>query len=179
MTVATAGREFKARNVVIATPARNTRLFYPELDQPADHGLLEIPMVTFHVQGLRRPEYKAGKIVYLGRGEAITDLLPMGRGFDVLYARTMDPDLSPYYEHHEVVGRVGWKTAVQIATSGWRPLAPRPGLFTIGDYNICGLEDSYITCLLRREPDHRPLNSDQTSPYMSRPGLTGSPVRCV
>ena len=59
----------------------------------------------------------------------------------------MDPDLSAYYEHHEIVGRVGWKTAVQLATSGWRPLAPRPGLFTIGDYNICGLEDSYITGL--------------------------------
>ena len=147
MTVATAGREFKARNVVIATPAHNTRRFCPEIDHPADHGLLEIPMVTLHVQGLRRSEYKPGKIVYLGHGAAVTSLLPLGPGFDVLHARTMDPDLSAYYEQHEIVGRVGWKTAVQLATSGWRPLAPRPGLFTIGDYNICGLEDSYITGL--------------------------------
>jgi len=146
-TVATAGREFKTRNVVIATPAHNTRLFCPEIDHSVDHRLLEIPMVTLHVQGLRRSEYKPGKIVYLGHGAAITSLLPLGPGFDVLHARTMDPDLSPYYEHHEIKGRVGWKTAVQLATSGWRPLAPRPGLFTIGDYNICGLEDSYITGL--------------------------------
>lgn len=147
MTVATADREFKARNVVIATPAHNTRIFCPEIDDAADHGLLEIPMVTLHVQGLRRPEYKPGKIVYLGHGEAVTVLLPFGPGLDVLYARTLAPDLSPYYEQHEIVGRVGWKTAVQLATSGWRPLAPRPGLFTIGDYNICGLEDSYLTGL--------------------------------
>ena len=147
MTVATAGREFQARNVVIATPDRNARAFFPERERPADSGLLDIPMVTLHVQGLRRPEYRPGKIVYLGHGEPITALLPMGPGFDVLHARTTDPDLAPYYEHHEVVGQVGWKTAVQLATSGWRPLAPRPGLFTIGDHNICGLEDSFITGL--------------------------------
>ena len=146
-TVATVAREFKTRNVVIATPAQNTGKFCPEPDQSLDHGLLEIPMVTLHVQGLRRPEFKPGKIVYLGPGAGITALLPLAPGFDILHARTVDPDLSPYYETHEIRGCVRWKTAVQLAISGWRPLSPRPGWFTIGDYNICGLEDSYITGL--------------------------------
>jgi hypothetical protein len=146
-TITTASREFKARNVVIATPMRNTREFYPAIDGADDPGLLEIPMVSLHICGLRRPEYKPGKIVYLGRGEPVTSMLPLGPGFDLLYSRTKTPDLSAYYEQHEVVGRVDWKTAVQLATSRWRPLAPSPGLFTIGDHNICGLEDSYITGL--------------------------------
>jgi glycine/D-amino acid oxidase-like deaminating enzyme len=145
--IATTTREFKARNVVIATPARNTREFYPAIDGADDPGFLEIPIVCLHIHGLRRTEYKPGKIVYLGRGEPITSLVPLGPGFDVLYSRAKAPDLSPYYENHEVVGRVEWKTAVQLATSRWRPLAPRPGFFTIGDHNICGLEDSYITGL--------------------------------
>jgi Flavin containing amine oxidoreductase len=147
MNVVTAGREFRARNVVITTPARNTREFSKALDLPIDPGFLEVPMISLHIKGLRRPEYRPGKIVYLGHGEPITSLLPLGPGFDVLYSRTIAPDLVPYYEHHEIAGRVDWKTAVQLATSSWRPLAPRPGLFTIGDYNICGLEDSYITGL--------------------------------
>ncbi len=146
-TVATADREYQARNVVIATPARNTRAFYPDLDSPDDHRLLDISMAALHVQGVRRPEYKPGKIVYLCQDEAITALLPMEPGLDLLHSRVIDPDLSPYYERHQMVGRVGWKTAVQLATANWRPLAPRPGLFTIGDYNICGLEDSYVTGL--------------------------------
>ena len=78
MTVATAGREFKARNVVIATPAHNTRMFCPEIDHPADHGLLEIPMVTLHVQGLRRSEYKPGKIVYPRPRSGCHELAPAG-----------------------------------------------------------------------------------------------------
>ncbi len=61
--------------------------------------------------------------------------------------RTPEPDLAPYYEHHELAAQVCWKTAIQLSGADWRRLAPRPGLFTIGDYNICGLEDSYLTGL--------------------------------
>ena len=37
--------------------------------------------------------------------------------------------------------------AIQLSQREWRPLQPRRNLFTIGDYNVCGLEDSYLTGL--------------------------------
>lgn len=42
---------------------------------------------------------------------------------------------------------VYWKTAVQLSGNRWRPLQPRPHLFTIGDHNVVGLEDTYLTGL--------------------------------
>jgi hypothetical protein len=145
--VTTAELDLRARNIVVATPAHNLREFFPEIDRSGEDGLMEIPMVTLHVRGRRRPEYRLGKIVYLGPGEVATVLLAISPGLDVLFTRAPDPDLSPYYEQCEIIARVRWKTAVQLSRAAWRPLAPRPGLFTIGDYNLCGLEDSYLTGL--------------------------------
>ncbi len=178
MTVVTASREYKARNVVIATPAQNSREFYPELDQPADHGLLDVPMATLHVQGLRRSEYKPGKIVYLGQGEAITALLPMGPGFDLLHARMMDPDLS-------------FTTSVIRSSAGLagRPpssLRPRTGAPWPRD-RACSL--SAITTSAAWKTATSPAFSPRTGssgcdpgytrPYRSRPAFTRSPVRYV
>jgi glycine/D-amino acid oxidase-like deaminating enzyme len=146
-TVATGDRDFQARNVVVATPTHNLREFCPELDRAGDDGLREVSMATLHVRGRRRHAYRPGKVVFLGDQAAATILLPIGGGLDVLYARTANPDLSPYYEEYTITDRVWWKTAVQITGARWRRLSPRPGLFTIGDYNICGLEDSYLTGL--------------------------------
>jgi glycine/D-amino acid oxidase-like deaminating enzyme len=144
-TVSTTAYDLRAKTVVIATPAHNSRVFCPDLDPREEARPREIPIVTLHVRGRRRSSYAPGKIVYLQTTEVATVLLPIGPGLDMIFSRTPDPDLSPYYEAYEIIAQVHWKTAVQLSLGRWRPLAPRPTLYTIGDYNICGLEDSYLT----------------------------------
>ncbi|MBV8677119.1 MAG: FAD-dependent oxidoreductase [Planctomycetaceae bacterium] len=147
--VTTTLRDLRARNVVVATPAHNLRDFGTGLDPSwiGTDGVREIPIVTLHVRGRRRDEYRPEKLVFLRPDEAATVLIPLEPGLDMLFAPTPEPDLAPYFEHHEVAARVRWKTAIQLSGACWRRLAPRPGLYTIGDYNICGLEDSYLTGL--------------------------------
>jgi hypothetical protein len=146
-TVATTSHDLRAKNVVVAIPGHNARELYPDLDAGEERRPSEIPIVTLHVRGRRRSSHAPGKIVYLPATGVVTVLLPIGPGLDVLFARTPDPNLSPFYETYEIIAQVSWKTAVQLSLGGWRPLAPRPTLYTIGDYNICGLEDSYLTGL--------------------------------
>jgi glycine/D-amino acid oxidase-like deaminating enzyme len=143
--VSTDSRDLEARHLVVATPAHNTRLFFPDLDVPEEHDLLEIPMHALHVQGPRHPRYRPGKLVYLAPEDSATALLPIRPDLDLVFAPTAEPDLSRYYDEYTIAARVHWKTAVQLARRAWRRLEPRPDLFTIGDYNICGLEDSYLT----------------------------------
>lgn len=166
--------EWLARNVVLAVPSHNLRRIYPELDEAGAQGAQEIPICTLHVAGRRRPAYRPGKIVFFRPGEPTTVLLPLA-DCDLLFTRRPDPDLSPYYEEHAVVGRVRWKTAIFLSGMMWRGLAPRPNLYTIGDYNVCGPEDSFLTGMFAANQILR--GTPQSRPYWSRPGLTGSPVR--
>lgn len=144
--VGTEQGEYQARNVVIATPTRNTATYCPEFGPDADDTMRNVAYCTLHVVGQRRAPYRPGKMLFLRPEEPATVLFAWpGTNVDVLYARALSPDLRKYYEHYRIVGRVAWKTAVLLSGSRWRPLEPRPGLFTIGDHNLCGLEDSFLT----------------------------------
>lgn len=137
-----------ARNLIVATPPHNTRSFFPEIDSARQDGVLEIPICTLHVRGERSAFFKPGKTVFLRPGQHdVTVLWPQQSGIEILFAHSEQPDLSSYYDSIQSVERVWWKTAIVLSGARWRSLAPRPNLFTIGDYNICGLEDSYLTGL--------------------------------
>jgi hypothetical protein len=151
----------RPRFVVAATPPHNLRTYCPEL--AAGPAAREVPVRTLHVRGRRRPEYLPGKMVFLPPGDSPTVLFPhRGAGLDVLFCKSDNPDLERYYLDPGVVGRAAWRTAVVLAGAAWRPLEPRPGVFTVGDYNVCGLEDSYLTGLfaanrILAELSHQPV----------------------
>jgi glycine/D-amino acid oxidase-like deaminating enzyme len=145
--IQTEGRDLQARRVVVTTPGHNLRAFCPELDRADRDGVRELPCRSIHVVGARREEYLPGKIVFLRPEHSSTVIQPLSLGRELLLSGGGKPDLETYYHDARIVADVTWKTAVQISGSTWRPLAPRPDLFTIGDYNIIGLEDSYLTGL--------------------------------
>lgn len=147
-TVATRTKIFRARHVVVATPARNTHLFCPGLDCAGAARAREISVCALYVAGRRKRTYPSGRIVFPRAGGAATVLMPAERdGTDLLFSPDAEPDLSEYYESYRVEGQVRWKTAIVLSGAEWRPLSPRKNLFTIGDHNICGLEDSFLTGL--------------------------------
>jgi len=131
-----------ATNLVLAVPGRNGEELLPGHSAAAN-----VPFCTLHIRGRRRREVAPGKTVFLRENHPITILWPQPNGLEIAFAPTVDPDLSPYFERYEIVRAVRWKTAVQLSGAIWRPLQPRPNLFTIGDHNICGLEDSYLSGL--------------------------------
>jgi glycine/D-amino acid oxidase-like deaminating enzyme len=140
--VRTADARYGADNLVLALPGRNSRDLLPVQNTARD-----IPYCTIHIRGRRRREAAPGKTIFLSSDQPVRILWPQHNGVDIAFTDRVDPDLTPFYEHHEITDAVRWKTAVQLSDGRWRPLQPRPNLFTIGDHNICGLEDSYLTGL--------------------------------
>lgn len=131
-----------ARNLVVAIPLRNSKGL---VDVPGS--ARDVPYCTIHIRGRRRRLYRPGKTVFLRSEHPIRCLWPQASGADIAFGPTTDPDLSEYYTHHEITGSVAWKTACQVSGSEWRPLRVRENLFAIGDHNVLGLEDSYLTGL--------------------------------
>ena len=130
------------RNLVVAVPRHNSEGL---VDVPCS--TKTVPYCTVHIRGQRRRAYKPGKTVFLRREHPIRCLWPQSSGVDIAFGPTENPDLSEYYERYEIFGSVAWKTACQITGADWRPLRVRENLFAIGDHNILGLEDSYLTGL--------------------------------
>jgi len=146
--VTTDREQLKCRHVVVATPCHNTRTFCPELDCTDDDRVCEIPISTLHVSGRRRSEFQPGKTAFLPPEHPVTVLMPIGNGGpEILFGHKSDPDLTPFFDEYRITDCVSWKTGIILSGPKWRPLSPRMNLYTIGDYNICGLEDSFLTGL--------------------------------
>jgi hypothetical protein len=136
------GEEYRARRLVMALPCRNSREL---LDLECN--ARDIPYCTIHIRGTRRKRYVPGRTVFLRDDHPITVMWPQHNGMDIAFAPELDPDLSEYYSDYEIVRGVQWKTAAQLSGDSWRPLRPRENLFTIGDHNVFGMEDTYLTGL--------------------------------
>ena len=102
---------------------------------------------VFHIEGKRRALYRPKSSLIMKPEDEILMFFPLPDGIDVVYSRLAEPDFSRYYENHTIIAQHFWQPAIQLSQSEWRPLQRKPNLFTIGDYNICGLEDSYLTGL--------------------------------
>ena len=135
-------REFRSHNLVVAVPCRNAEGLVN-----MECGIRDVAFTTLLVRGKRNKDFKPGKTVLLREEHPARVLWPQESGVDIVYTGDKNLDLQHYYDGYEIVGRVDWKTAVQLTRERWRPLQPRPNFFTIGDHNICGLEDSYLTGL--------------------------------
>ncbi len=134
--------ELTCRNLVIAIPNRNAEGLFPVGGTARD-----LPYGALHIRGARRELYRPGKTVFPRAEHPVRCLWPQAGGVDIAFCAEPDPDLSEYYSQYEIVDRAMWKTAVQLSGAEWRPLQPRTNLFTIGDHNVIGLEDSYLTGL--------------------------------
>jgi hypothetical protein len=137
------GKVYQAGNVVIAAPYHNAREFYPV---PAPR--LVVPATVSYVRGQRRAPFRGkGFVLFPAEQNGVTLIWQQADGHDQVFSLRPQPELAGIYEAAEVLGSVSWKTAIVLSGSRWAPLSLEPGLYLVGDYNVCGLEDSFITGL--------------------------------
>jgi glycine/D-amino acid oxidase-like deaminating enzyme len=138
-----AGKAYQARNVVLAVPYHNARALYPV---PAPK--LVTSATVIHARGRRRPPFRGKRFVLMPPEKTGMTLVWQQRaGNDLIYSLRPQPDLAAVYEAAEVAASVTWKTAIVLSGADWVPLRLEPNLYLVGDYNLCGLEDSLITGL--------------------------------
>lgn len=133
----------RANNVVIAAPYHNARQLYPV---PQPHRCTAVTVL--YVRGRRKPPL-AGKQFVLAPANRTGVILIWRQqsGVDQVFSLCREPDLAGIYEAPEVLDSVSWNTAIVVSGADWAPLVLEPNLYLAGDYNLCGLEDAFITGL--------------------------------
>jgi len=134
------GAVYAARNVVIAAPYPDAAVFYPV---PLPHRITSATMLF--VRGVRRLAYRGKRMTVFPSPTTIASVWNQGYDWDEVYALCPEPALSDVYETYEVLRAVSWKTAIVLSDAHWAPLELEPGVFLAGDYNLCGLEDCFIS----------------------------------
>jgi len=129
-----------AKNVVLATEITISKNFagIKKINKPVSTNML-------HIKGIATTKFSS-KIYHLftppSNVQAIADLKD---GTYLLYYRNERPDFNDYFKNPEIIAHHYWSPAGTI--NGHNLIESNRGknLYLIGDYNIAGLEDSFIT----------------------------------
>ena len=78
-------------------------------------------------------------------GDPIFALARQADGSTVLSTAVADPDFARIFSTWEVVEHHHWNPAFHLVGTDLLECEQRPGLYLVGDHNVCDLEDAYIT----------------------------------
>jgi hypothetical protein len=137
------GAGVDAANIVVATPS----------DVAAgllDLGPIKRPISAYMILvrgNLRRPWSTAPYSVF-PPGDEIFAIARQAGGSTLVSAATGDPDLARLFGTWEVVERHHWDPAFHLGGDALLECELQPGLYLIGDHNVCDLEDAYLTGLV-------------------------------
>jgi hypothetical protein len=129
-----------ADNVVVATPTgvSTSLLDLGRVKNPIDAHMF---LVTGN---LRRPWAQA-RYTLFPDGNPILSIARQTDGSSLFYSVTDDPDFERYFSTWNVTERHHWNPAFHLEGDALLECEQAPGLYLIGDHNVCTLEDSYIT----------------------------------
>jgi hypothetical protein len=133
--------DYEAQNVVIAAPYKDARKFYK-----VPYSGPTIPAYVFHIVGEREEIYRNKKVVFFKQKQQdITILWQQATGSDVVFSHISNPDFNQYYDYYKIIKKTFWETALMLSGNKWVSQNLDKNLYLASDYNICGLEDSFIT----------------------------------
>lgn len=131
---------FSAESVVVATPIdTSARLL--------DLGRVKRPIDAhmFLVSGrLRRPWTQAAFTLFPD-GDPILAIAQQTGGSTLFCSASDDPDFGRYFATWDIVEHHYWNPAFHLEGDALLECEQAPGLYVIGDHNVCNLEDAYIT----------------------------------
>ncbi len=137
------GESVTADNVVVATPIDvSARL----LD--LDLGPVKRPISAhlFLVRGTLRRPWSRSHVSLFPEGDAILAVAQQAAaGLTVVSAASEDPGFGRIFSTWEVVEHRRWNPAFHLLGDSLLECELRPGLFLVGDHNVCDLEDACIT----------------------------------
>ena len=150
----TLGEVYSAETIVVATPidvAKRLLHMVCATNRP-------ISVHMAHVRGVLLPQYHIpGDVLLLAPHETPDIVITReSDGTHLFYSHNPKYDLTRYFAQHEVIAEKFWHPAFFV---GHCVLSAKVGkrCFVIGDHNICGMEDAYLSGmgvarqLMRRE----------------------------
>ena len=131
---------FYSKNIVLATDIYWSKSFagVKKVNKEVNTNML-------HVKGKLKNNYKAKKYHLFappGNVQAIADLED---GTYLFYYKNDSSSLKDYFDNPEIIASKSWNPAGTINGHNLIECERGNNMFLIGDYNIAGLEESYIT----------------------------------
>lgn len=154
--------------VVVATPTQMAKqlLGLPAIKRPVSAHM-------FHIAGTLRDEYQRADIHLFHESDPTLAIAQQADGTVLVGSRERHPDLDRHFANWQVVEHRHWNPAFHLLGDELLECEQGPNLYLIGDHNIVGLEDAYLTGLYAANqiiattgpPDQAPR---QRIPFASR-----------
>ncbi len=130
------------RHVVIATPtdAAKRLLRLPAIKRP-------VSSHQFHVAGTLRDPYHRADIHLFSETDPTLAIAKQEGGTFLVSSQQPHPDIGCYFTTWRVLEHRHWNPAFHLVGDTLLECEQGPGLYLVGDHNIVGLEDAYLTGL--------------------------------
>ena len=136
------GEVMHARNLVVATPVDVSRRLLKL-------GPMKTPVSAhmFHIEGTLGPAFARETIHLFGQTDSVLAISRHENGSILLCSRDEEPRFERFFEQHRVLDHHHWDPAFNLEGDMLLECEQGENLYLIGDGNVCGLEDSFITGL--------------------------------
>jgi hypothetical protein len=144
--------------VVVATPPDVSRrlLGLPDIKGPACAHMFELA-------GSLREPYSRADINLFPESDPTLAIARQADASLLFCSREPAPDLDRYLSSWEVIEQKPWSPAFHLKGHSLLDCRQAPNLYLIGDHNICGLEDAYITGLYAADEILRSVGAAPTA----------------
>ncbi len=137
--VKTVKKSYNAKNVVVATPVDVSKklLRIKRIKKPCN-------AYMFHISG--KPILRIGaEFEFFHESSDLFDLAHQADGTYLFYCDNPRPKLNKYFNRYKVIAKKHWNPAFNLNGNILLECELDERLYLIGDHNICGLDDSFIT----------------------------------
>ncbi len=137
------GKLYKARNIVVATPAPITKklLGLKKLKKGSNS-------YVFHLSGKLKDKWKCGQFELFDSSSDVIFIRKQADSSYIFYSKTAKPKLDRYFIKPRIIFEKHWKPAFNITGDELLECEHGDNIYLAGDHNVIGLEDSYITGIL-------------------------------
>ncbi|MBW3021809.1 hypothetical protein KY328_02735, partial [Candidatus Woesearchaeota archaeon] len=138
--VKTCDKTFYCKNLVLATEITWSKRFagVKKINKP-------ISTHMFHIRGMPKEIIAQGKDEFFDPNNKMQSVAKIEDGSYIFYYKTGNPPLDKYFKKYNIIYHKHWNPAGTINGHTLIESDRGKNMYLIGDFNIAGLEDSFIT----------------------------------
>jgi hypothetical protein len=106
-----------------------------------------VPVHMFEMSGRLRSPWNRGRIHMFGADDPTFGIARQSDGSILFCSKEPNPPFDRFFTSWDVVEHKHWNPAFNLSGANLVECELQPGLYVAGDYNVCGLEDAYLTGL--------------------------------
>tara|TARA_Y100000310_G_C20679189_1_gene814899 strand:+ start:978 stop:2117 length:1140 start_codon:yes stop_codon:yes gene_type:complete len=138
--IKTKTKSYLAKNIVVATPPHISQKL---LKMKKCRGPVSAHM--FHIKGTIKKEWDYCEENFFADNNRMLAIAHQPNDTYLFYSRGKNPKFDEYFTKYKIIKHKFWNPAFNIEGNVLWDSNHAKNLYLIGDHNVCGLEDSFIT----------------------------------